>query len=481
MLQEEELDEGIDRITGAFGDRVLVPVAIPPTPLIGPRCRHLEPFSVMGYSDARQCPICGDKVGPEEVMLDSVALAIRRLVSAHPGSMAGNTTDRELAPLRRPAGGGPRRGVVVVYTEEGWSLPGGGDVFRFDDLATEDEALEWFNGLGSEELSELPGIGDATAMAMAAHMPAEGPLMALALQFIGPHKKALRQAFVAALRSFKLRRAAPVRGGEAGWAPTATTAAWPAPPNPRVPRPPAERVETAVVSTVYHHAAAAYSPGGAAVVAAIAARLYRQASPVAASMWIAACHADDTAAAVGVYARTWPNRAPSVAHFLEIIEPHLRAQGPEGCNTLAVVGYDPIATPPNQAIRRHNRIGSSRGNAEAAAAARMLARNAAVDAVQRIYGAAAAASTAACGATATTPTFGGSPAPPSLCPTPSTAPPRPPPPQSPLGRAAPTSPPAPRSTPSPPSATASPPSATTPPGCTGTPPPPSSSTAPGSC
>jgi hypothetical protein len=410
-------------------------------------------------------------------MLDGVALAIRRLVSAHPGFKGGH---RDLARRRRPAGGGPRRGVVVVYSEEGWCLPYGEDVFRFEDLATDDDAIDWFNGIDSDEMAELPGVGVRTAMAVAAHMPVAGPVPALANQFIGPQNKALRTAFVAAVRSHRMRRTAPARGGD-GWAPTGTTAAWPAPPNPRVPRPPAERAETAVVAAVYHRAAAAYSPGGAAVVAAVAARLYRQASPVTASMWIAACHADDTEAAVGVYARVWPSRAPSIAHFLGVIEPHLRTRGAEGCNTLAVVGYDPIATPPNETIRRHSRAGTGRSAAEAAAAARMLARRAALDAVQRIYGAAAPAATAPCGATATTPTSGGSPGPPPSSAGPPTAGPRPPPPPSLSGPGAPTSPPPPSSTPSPPSATASPSPATTPPGCLGTPPPRSSSTAPGSC
>ena len=487
VLKAETIDAGVERVMTAFGDRVLVPVAIPAAPLIGPRCRHMEPFGPHGYTaSGNTCPICGDKIRVNQVLVDAVALAIRRLVVAHPGyrrNTAAPEMAAELAPARRPAGGGPANAVVVVYSEEGWSVPGGTDVFRFADLATDVEALAWLNSASSDEVAELPGVGPVTAMTMAAYMPVEGPLASVAARFIGPRRAGARAALTAALRAFKLRQSAPPRrkapaeasegpGGSGG------RAEWPRVGDPRLPQPPPERAEGALVAAVYHRAAQGYSPGGAAVVAAIAARLHREGSPGKAAMWIAAVHADDVDAAVAVYRQVWPGSAASVAHFLGIIEPHLRVERP--CNTLAVVGYDPVSTPPNQAIRRHNRLGTSRAPAEAAAAARMLARRAALDAVQRIYGAAAPAATEPCGATATTPTSGGSPGP-----RPSSAPPtvgpRPPPPPSPLGPGAPTSPSPPRSTPSPPSAAASPLSATTPPGCLGTPPPRSSSTAPGSC
>jgi hypothetical protein len=484
-MKAETLDAGIDRIMAAFGDRVIVPVTIPAAPLIGRACRHIEPFGPHGYV-SRQCPVCGEKLTPSDVIVDSLALAIRRLVVAHPGyrrHTAPPEMAAELAEFRRPAGGGPANGVVVMYTEEGWSVPGGTDVFRYTDLATDDEALEWLNTSNSDEVAELPGVGPVTAMVMAAYMPVEGPLASVAARFIGPRRKNARPALTAAVRAFKIRQSAPLRlppgPGPAGVSGGSGTAGvWPSV-DPRLPQPPAERAETALVSAVYHRAAAAYSPGGAAVVAAIAARLHREASPAKAAMWIAAVHTDDVAAALAVYRQVWPGSAPSVAHFLEVIEPHLRTRGDEACNTLAVVGYDPIATPPNQAIRRHNRQGTARAEAEKAAAARM-ARKAAVDAVRRIYGEAAPAQKP-CAATATTPMSGASPAPPSSSPTPPTAPQRPSPPPSALGPVARTSPPAPSSTPSPPSATAPSSPATTPPASLATPPPPSSSTAPGSC
>jgi len=488
VLKAETLDAGVERVMTAFGDRVLVPVAIPAAPLIGPRCRHLEPFGPHGYAaSGKACPICGDKIRANQVLVDTVALAIRRLVVAHPGYRR-NTAPPELAaelvPARRPAGGGPANAVVVMYSEEGWSVPGGTDVFRFSDLATDAEALGWFNTASSDEIAELPGVGPVTAMTMAAYVPVDGPLASVATRFIGPRRAGARAALTAALRAFKVRQSAPPRrkpepqGAGPGAGPGGA-ARWPRVGDPRLPQPPPERAEGALVAAVYHRAAQGYSPGGAAVVAAIAARLHREGSPGKAAMWIAAVHADDVDAAVAVYRQVWPGSAASVAHFLGVIEPHLRVERP--CNTLAVVGYDPISTPPNQAIRRHNRLGTSRAPAEAAAAARMLARRAAVDAVRRIYGASAPATTAPCGATATTPTSGGSPGPPSSSARPSTARPRPPSPPLASGPGAPTSPPTPRSTPSPPSAATLPPPATTPPGCLGTPPPPSSSTAPGSC
>lgn len=268
--------EGIRRIT-AEGAPLMMEITLPVLPLIGPTCRHAQPFTRKEYAKAPgKCPLCRQDLPPRAVAIDGITLALRRILFTH------EVPDR------------------VIVTDDGmWSPVTGTDIFPLSGLVTDDDALHWLSTVMFDQLRELPGVDFATACAIAEASPIEGTVAGVARRFMGPFTEQFRTAFMTAVRGNKLSM-------------------W------HTPEPPKGSETTALIHRTYDAGTKHFTPQTTGILAAIAVRLFENCGPQATARFVHAIHSGDTVALAALYRRTWPSTADSIDHHFTYIEPHLR-------------------------------------------------------------------------------------------------------------------------------------------------------------
>jgi hypothetical protein len=267
--------DGIRRIT-APGAPLMLPLTLPALPLIGPRCIHAQPFARADYTPAdAKCPLCGLDVALNEIAIDGITLALRRILETH------DVPDR------------------VIVTDDGmWSPVTGSDVFSLSHLSTDAEAIDWLNAASFAQLRELPGVDFATASALVDATPVSGTLPQIASRFMGPYTAKYRLAFITAVRGHQLKL-------------------WQTPP------PPDSSVTTMLTLRTYAAGQQHFTPETTGILAAIALRIRETVGDLLTTRFVHAIRTGNVAALITLYRRVWPSTTPSVEHHLLVVEPHL--------------------------------------------------------------------------------------------------------------------------------------------------------------
>ena len=269
-MKYESLERALARVRA--DSFLLRRVELPQHPVIGPRCNHPQPICMKHFNGT--CPHCGDAIAIDELLIDALALGIRRLIAE-----LDNHTE------------------VMYGNDMTWCAIDGRETFHMQHVTTDDAAIEWLNGRSFEELRELPGVDIATAMLLQRHMPLTDPLMEVPDRFLGPHSKKWRKPFLVAVRGHRIRHSA-------------------------------DRVCPDIKPKCLEHIARKrirkFSKETTKVLAAIAASIYEKKGDFAASMFLDAANTSNVDDIVAAYGNVFPEYVQSVALHLSLVEPHLR-------------------------------------------------------------------------------------------------------------------------------------------------------------